>query len=240
VHPAGSPRARSVLDELGSLIPAKRRSSACVIEIIPVGAFRTYGLGVSLRTMLNPAAAQARVPVTPDGGHPVKAPPGQAATGHPGSGPAAISSRHPAVGLAVSVVRDGHLRHFHRHGLADIVSRTPVTEDTVFRIGSITKTFTAIAVLQLCERGLIDLDAPAGGYLRSYRLIPAKPGHRPPTIPQLLTHTAGLPQLVYPARAVIKQAGCRRCRLPMHGFRPSCGSRLLGRGWLRPWPGRGS
>ncbi len=67
VHPAGSPQARSVLDELGSLIPAKRRASACVIEIIPVGAFRTYGLGVSLRTMLNPAAAQARVPVTAAG-----------------------------------------------------------------------------------------------------------------------------------------------------------------------------
>ena len=67
VHPAGSPQARSVLDELGSLIPAKRRASACVIEIIPVGAFRTYGLGVSLRTMLKPATAQARVPVMPKG-----------------------------------------------------------------------------------------------------------------------------------------------------------------------------
>ena len=67
VHPAGSPRARSLLDELGSLIPAKRRASACVIEIIPAGAFRTFGIGVSLRAMLNPASAQARVPVTPDG-----------------------------------------------------------------------------------------------------------------------------------------------------------------------------
>jgi hypothetical protein len=63
VHPAGSPRARSLLDNLGSLVPAKRRASACVIEIVPVGAFRTYGLGVSLRTMLDPALAQARVPV---------------------------------------------------------------------------------------------------------------------------------------------------------------------------------
>jgi len=54
-----------VLDELGSLVPAERRASACVVEIMPVGAFRTYGLGVSLRTMLNPAAAQARVPVMP-------------------------------------------------------------------------------------------------------------------------------------------------------------------------------
>jgi hypothetical protein len=68
VHPAGSPRASSLLDELGSLIPAERRASACVIEIIPAGVFRTYGLGVSLHTMLNPAAAQARVPVTPDEG----------------------------------------------------------------------------------------------------------------------------------------------------------------------------
>jgi Pyridoxamine 5'-phosphate oxidase len=67
VHPAGSPQARSLLDELGSLVPADRRSSACVIEIVPAGAFRTYGLGVSLRTMLNPAKAQARVPVTAGG-----------------------------------------------------------------------------------------------------------------------------------------------------------------------------
>ena len=68
VYPAGSPQARSMLDQLGSLVPAERRASACVIEIIPVGAFRTYGLGVSLRAMLNPAAAQARVPVTPGQG----------------------------------------------------------------------------------------------------------------------------------------------------------------------------
>ena len=66
VHPAGSPRARSLLDELGSLVPAERRAAACVVEIIPAGAFRTFGIGVSLRTMLNPAAAQARVPVMPD------------------------------------------------------------------------------------------------------------------------------------------------------------------------------
>ena len=131
----------------------------------------------------------------------MKAPPEQAVTGYPVSGLAAISSRHPTVGLAVGVIRDGRLSSFHGHGLADIASHTPVTEDTVFRVGSLTKTFTAIAVLQLCEQGLVDLDAPAGEYLRAYRLIPAKPGHRPPTIRQLLTHTAGLPQLVYPARA---------------------------------------
>jgi CubicO group peptidase (beta-lactamase class C family) len=129
------------------------------------------------------------------------APPQESVTGCADQELAAIASRHPAVGLAVGLIRDGRLISFYGHGLADIASRAPVTADTVFRIGSITKTFTAIAVLQLAEQGLVGLDAPAGDYLRAYRLIPAKPGHRQPTVRQLLTHTAGLPQLVYPARA---------------------------------------
>jgi CubicO group peptidase (beta-lactamase class C family) len=112
-----------------------------------------------------------------------------------------ILNRHPAIGLAVGVIRNRRLEFFHGHGLADVAAATPVTQDTVFRIGSVTKTFTAIAVLQLCEQGLVDLDAPANDYLRAYRLIPAKAGHRPATVRQLLTHTAGLHQLVHPWRA---------------------------------------
>src|SRR5512133_4003942 len=90
-----------------------------------------------------------------------------------------ILNRWPAVGLAVGVVRDGRLESFRAHGLADIASNTPITEDTVFRIGSITKTFTAVAVMQLCEQGLVDLDAPANEYLRAFRLVPAKARFRP-------------------------------------------------------------
>ncbi len=63
VHPAGSPEALSLLALLGSLVPPERQASACVLEIVPLGAFRTFGIGVSLRTMLDPPAAQARVPV---------------------------------------------------------------------------------------------------------------------------------------------------------------------------------
>ena len=65
-----------------------------------------------------------------------------------------ILNRWPAVGLAVGVVRDGSLEFFSGHGLADIASNTPITQDTIFRVGSLTKTFTAIAVLQLWEQGL--------------------------------------------------------------------------------------
>ncbi len=63
VHPAGSRRVRPLLQELGSLIPAERRAAACVIEVVPEGAFLTYALGIPLRQMRDPAAAQARVPV---------------------------------------------------------------------------------------------------------------------------------------------------------------------------------
>jgi CubicO group peptidase (beta-lactamase class C family) len=113
-----------------------------------------------------------------------------------------ILNHRPAVGLAVGVVRDGSLESFYGHGVADIASDTSVTEDTVFRIGSITKTFTAIAVMQLWEQGLVELDAPANDYLRAFQLIPAKTGWRPATVRHLLTHTAGVPKLVRPSRAL--------------------------------------
>ena len=78
-----------------------------------------------------------------------------------------ILNRWPAVGLAVGVVRDGRLERFHGHGLADIASATPITEDTAFRIGSVTKTFTAIAVLQA-------LGAGAGRPRRAGQRLPAR------------------------------------------------------------------
>ena len=108
-----------------------------------------------------------------------------------------ILNRHPSVGLAIGAVRNGRLEFFHGHGLADIASNTPIGEDTVFRIASITKTFTAIAVMQLWEQGLVDLDAPANDYLRAYKLIPAKARFRPATVRHLLTHTAGIRELLH-------------------------------------------
>jgi CubicO group peptidase (beta-lactamase class C family) len=85
----------------------------------------------------------------------------------------------PVAGLAVGVVRGGSLAWFHAYGLAGIEVGTPVGADTVFRIASVTKTMTAIAVLQLQERGLVELDAPASEYLRGYRLVPARASFRP-------------------------------------------------------------
>jgi CubicO group peptidase (beta-lactamase class C family) len=107
-----------------------------------------------------------------------------------------ILSRRPTVGLAVGVIRGGRL-DCYGHGLADVASSAPITEDTVFRIASVTKLVTAIAVMQLWETGSIDLDAPANDYLRAYRLVPAEAGFRPATMRHLLTHTSGIPEVVH-------------------------------------------
>jgi CubicO group peptidase (beta-lactamase class C family) len=123
----------------------------------------------------------------------------------------AILNRHPAVGLAVAVVRDGAPERFSGHGMADIASGTPVTEDTVFRVASVSKTFTAIAVMQLWERGLVDLDAPANRYLRAYRLVPARAGFRPATVRHLLTHTAGIREVLHPSGLLRPRTWARPC-----------------------------
>src|SRR5215469_7390924 len=105
---------------------------------------------------------------------------------------AGVLHRHPAGGLAAGVVGREGLEFFEGFGVADTALGTPITQHTVFRIGSISKTFTAIAVMQLRDRGLLELDDPVGEHLRSYRLAPAQSSFQPATIRHLLTHTGGI------------------------------------------------
>jgi len=70
---------------------------------------------------------------------------------------------------AVLVARAGQPDWQRSYGLADRERRVPVDSRTRFDIGSITKDFTAVAVLQLVERGKVDLDAPMGRYLKGFR-----------------------------------------------------------------------
>ena len=100
--------------------------------------------------------------------------------------------RWPTAGLEVAVLRDGSPPQFLGHGVADVASGRPVGEHTVFRVGSLTKVLTAVAVMQLCEQGRIALDSPADDYLRAFRLVPTRPEFRPATVRHLLTHTAGV------------------------------------------------
>ncbi len=58
---------------------------------------------------------------------------------------------------------------------------------------------TAVAIMQLRDRGLIDLDGPANTYLRSYRLGPERGDFRPATVRHLLTHTTGIREVRRPS-----------------------------------------
>ncbi|MGH8927243.1 MAG: hypothetical protein ACRDWH_02740 [Acidimicrobiia bacterium] len=64
VHPPGSPEVRSLSEERAPLLPAERKIASSIVEVVPEGAFVTYGLGVSWMKLRDPAAARARVPVT--------------------------------------------------------------------------------------------------------------------------------------------------------------------------------
>lgn len=93
----------------------------------------------------------------------------------------------PVAGLGIGVKKGDQLLVARGYGLADVENNVPATAETVFRIGSVTKQFTAAAIMQLVEEGAIDLDAPMTEYLPDF---PTQ-GHTV-TIRHLLTHTSGI------------------------------------------------
>jgi CubicO group peptidase (beta-lactamase class C family) len=91
-------------------------------------------------------------------------------------------------GLVLAVLKDGKILKMQAYGFADVDSKVPVTTNTVFRIGSLSKQFIATAVMMLVEEGKISLDNPMSKYLDS---TPAR--WKKITIRHLLTHTSGIP-----------------------------------------------
>ncbi|MEZ5354608.1 MAG: serine hydrolase domain-containing protein [Bryobacteraceae bacterium] len=98
----------------------------------------------------------------------------------------------PAVSVAVGV--GGALQWSAGFGLADVENFVPAKASTVYRLGSISKPITAVAVMQLAETGKIDLDAPVQRYVPSF---PAKPW--PITVRRLLGHLGGIRHYKNPA-----------------------------------------
>jgi D-alanyl-D-alanine carboxypeptidase len=90
-------------------------------------------------------------------------------------------------GLALAVVRGGHPIVAKAYGMANLEHMVPTTTHTVFKIASITKTFTATAVMMLAEQWKVHLDEPINGYL-SYLPI----DWSTITLRHLLTHTSGI------------------------------------------------
>jgi D-alanyl-D-alanine carboxypeptidase len=97
--------------------------------------------------------------------------------------------RHAGMPGVFAEVRDGNEVWRGAAGVADVSTRRPITPDMRHRVGSISKTFTAAAVLQQVESGQIGLDRPIGHYLS--QLVPGERGNAI-TLRMLLNHTSGL------------------------------------------------
>src|SRR2546422_317181 len=94
-------------------------------------------------------------------------------------------------GMALGLVHNDQVVNLRGFGTADQSGRV-VTPQTPFLIGSLTKSFTAMAIIQLVEAGKIDLDAPVQRYLPWFRVANATASAHI-TVRQLLNHTSGLP-----------------------------------------------
>lgn len=94
-------------------------------------------------------------------------------------------------GVAVVVARDGRVLKSQGYGVADLESKQAVTAETVFPVQSITKQFTATAIMMLVEAGQVGLDDPIGKHLNG-----TPPAWEKITVRQLLTHTSGIQDFI--------------------------------------------
>jgi CubicO group peptidase (beta-lactamase class C family) len=115
----------------------------------------------------------------------------------------ALIDRGELAGTVTAVMRRGKLAYFHTAGMANLEKRLAMQPDTLFRIYSMTKPVTSVAVLMLFEEGRLRLTDPVGRFIPAFdreMSVAINPefdldvvdAERPITIRHLLTHTAGL------------------------------------------------
>ncbi|MCE5206865.1 MAG: class A beta-lactamase-related serine hydrolase [Chloroflexi bacterium] len=104
-----------------------------------------------------------------------------------------IIARWGIPGMAVGLVQGDQVVYAEGFGVQSLETQKPVTLDSVFCTASVSKCFTATAVMQLAERGKINLDAPVIQYLPYFELDDER--YRQITIRQMLCHTSGMPDL---------------------------------------------
>src|SRR5213078_4552886 len=98
-------------------------------------------------------------------------------------------------GVIVGVVIDGELAYAKGFGVVDPATKTVPDADTVYRIGSITKSFTGLALLSLRDDGVLGLDDPLARWIpEAGKLVYPTRDARPITLRQLAQHTSGLPR----------------------------------------------
>ncbi|MBC7962211.1 MAG: beta-lactamase family protein [Steroidobacteraceae bacterium] len=101
--------------------------------------------------------------------------------------------KHDVTGLSIALVDDQKVVWAEGFGFADQANQLPATPETIYRVGSISKLFTATAVMQLVEQGKIDIDQPLRTYLPEFSIKSRFADATPVTPRTLMTHHSGLP-----------------------------------------------
>lgn len=105
-----------------------------------------------------------------------------------------VRDKYGIVGMSVAVVDHGQVVWGEGFGFADREAGINATPDTIYRVGSVAKPFTATAVMQLEEQGVVDIDQPLSLYLPEFRIRSRfNTTAEPITTRSVLTHHAGLP-----------------------------------------------
>jgi CubicO group peptidase (beta-lactamase class C family) len=103
-----------------------------------------------------------------------------------------LMSMDTVPGVALALIKDGGIVLEKGYGFRDLETHAPVTTATLFNIGSISKSFTALGIAQLVDQHQVDLDTPAIKYIPDLRLSDPRAAQAV-TLRQLLSHTSGLP-----------------------------------------------
>ncbi|WP_083505473.1 serine hydrolase domain-containing protein [Pedobacter ginsenosidimutans] len=103
----------------------------------------------------------------------------------------AIMEKYNAVGAAVAVVKEGKIIYTHSFGLKDLENKKPLTDQDIFRIASISKSFSATSIMQLVEAGKISLDDDFGD-LVGFKIRNPKFPDQKITLKMALSHTSSL------------------------------------------------
>ena len=102
-----------------------------------------------------------------------------------------LYEQHELMGMTLLLIEEGNITYHQNFGLADWERKRPITDSTLFRVASISKSITAAAILQLFEQGKLDLDTDVSQYL-GWKLRNPKHPQIPITLRLLMNHRSSI------------------------------------------------
>jgi CubicO group peptidase (beta-lactamase class C family) len=137
-------------------------------------------------------------------------------------------------GLSVALLKEDRVVWTNAFGFRDLENGLVATPHTLYGIGSVTKSFTALCIMQLAEKGKLSVDDPVSKYIP----FDIRPGGEPIRIWHLMTHTSGIPALAY-AEAVIREVtGAGENWLPIASYSDLLTFMVDAESWAIGHPGK--